>query len=58
MSLPIPTYADLVQAQEFKFLITTESDRIALINEFLVNAARQVSPKVYGEIYDPSAHPA
>jgi hypothetical protein len=51
MSLPIPTYADLVQAQEFKFLITTESDRIGLINEYLVNASRQVSPKVYGSLY-------
>jgi hypothetical protein len=47
----IPTYTDLIQAQEFKFLASTDGDRIALINEFLVNAARQVSPKVYGSIY-------
>ena len=47
----IPTYADLVLAQEFNFLVTTDLNRQALINEFLVNAATQVNAKWEGSRY-------
>jgi hypothetical protein len=47
----VPTYADLILSQEFKFLATTDLDRQALINEFLDNAAMQVSATWQGKLY-------
>lgn len=47
----IPTYADLILAQEFLFLATTDLNRQALINEFLVNAALQVNAYWAGSRY-------
>jgi hypothetical protein len=51
MAPAIPTYADLILSQEFKFLVTTDLDRQALINEFLNNAALQVNSVWQGSLY-------
>jgi Protein of unknown function (DUF4054) len=51
MAPAIPTYADLVLSQEFKFLASTDLDRQALINEFLNNAAQQVNATWQGKLY-------
>lgn len=47
----VPTYADLILAQEFSFLVSSEPNRQALINEFLVNAAAQVNAAWAGSRY-------
>jgi hypothetical protein len=47
----IPTYADLILSQEFQFLSTTDLNRQALINEFLVNASYEVNEDWAGSRY-------
>lgn len=47
----VPTYADLILAQEFSFLASSDPNRQALINEFLVNAAAQVNAAWAGSRY-------
>jgi hypothetical protein len=47
----IPAYADLILSQEFSFLTTSDLNRQALINEFLVNASFEVNADWAGSRY-------